>query len=71
MDIPMKVYVTCPVAELKQAAGTLIAVSPHGFYEIHVVYGSNTHTILLPIEGTSLTSAEPILSAAPGFEVER
>ena len=46
MDIPLKVYVTCPMAELKQVPGMLISVSPHGFYEINVNYGSNTHLIL-------------------------
>jgi hypothetical protein len=71
MDIPMKVYVTCPMADLKQVPGVLIAVSPHGFYEINLTYGSNTHLVLLPVEGTSLTSQEPVLSPAASFEVER
>jgi hypothetical protein len=71
MDIPMKVYVTCPMAELKQVPGMLISVSPHGFYEINLNYGSNTHLILVPVEGTALTAQEPVLSPAPSFEVER
>lgn len=71
MDIPIKVWVTCPLAELKQIPGTLIAVSPHGFYEVNVAYGSNTHAMLLPVESTVITSAEPILTPPPGFEVER
>lgn len=71
MDIPMKVYVTCPMADLKQHPGTLIAVSAHGFYEIHVAFGSNTHTILVPVDGTALTAIDPILTPPPGFDVER
>ncbi len=71
MDIPMKVYVTCPMAELKQVPGTLISVSANGFYEINLNYGSNTHLILVPITGTTLTAQEPVLSPAPSFEVER
>jgi len=71
MDVPTKVYVTCPMADLKQVAGTLIAISPHGFYEIHIAFGSNTHSVLLPVEGTSLTATEPILTPPAGFEVER
>ena len=71
MDIPMKVYVTCPMAKLDQNLGTLISVSSHGFYEVHVDFGANTHTLLLPVTGTTLTSAEPILRPVPGFEVER
>lgn len=71
MDIPMKVWVTCPLADLKQIPGTLIAVSPHGFYEVNVAYGSNTHAMLVPVESTVLTSADPILAPPPGFELER
>ncbi len=71
MDIPMKVFVTCPMNELKQVPAKLIAVSPNGYYELQVAYGANTHTVLLPIDATALTSAEPILSPAPGFELER
>ena len=71
MDIPLKVYVTNAVAELKKVPGTLIAVSPHGFYEIYVAFGSNTHTMLLPVEGTVLLAQEPVLTPPPGFELER
>jgi hypothetical protein len=71
MDIPMKVYVTCPMAELKQVPGMLISVSPHGFYEINLTYGANTHLVLVPIEGTTLTAQEPVLSPPSSFEVER
>ena len=71
MDIPMKVLVTCPLAELKQVGAKLIAVSPIGYYELQITYGANTHTVLLPITGTALTSTEPILSPPPGFELER
>ncbi len=71
MDIPMKVYVTCPMADMKQVPGTLIAVSAQGFFEVHVAYGSNTHTVLLPVEGTVLVATEPLLTPPAGFEVER
>jgi hypothetical protein len=71
MDIPMKVFVTCPLAELKQVPGTLIAVSPHGFFEINMTFGANTHTMLLPIEGTTLTAVDPVLSPPASFELER
>ena len=71
MDVPTKVYVTCPMADLKQVSGTLIAISPNGYYELHVAFGSNTHVVFLPIAGTSLTVVEPVLSPPPSFEVER
>jgi hypothetical protein len=71
MDIPSKIWITCPAAELKQVPGTLIAISPHGFYEVNVAFGANTHKLLLPIGATALTTAEPILTPAPGFDLER
>lgn len=71
MDIPTKVLATCPIAEMKQVSAKLIAVSPVGYYELQIVFGSNTHTVLLPVAGTTLTSQEPVLSPPPGFEVER
>jgi hypothetical protein len=71
MDVPMKVYVTCPMAELKQVPGTLIAVSPQGFYEINVSFGANTHLILVPVSGTTLTAQDPVLNPPASFEVER
>lgn len=71
MDIPAKVYVTCPISNMAQVPATLIAVSPHGYYEVHVVYGANTHAVLLPVAGTVLVTTEPMLAPSPGFEVER
>ena len=71
MDIPAKVYITCPSAELKKQPGTLIAVSANGFYEVHVQFGSNTHAMLLPVSETSILYAEPVLNPTPGFELER
>ena len=71
MDIPLKVYVTCPMAELKKVPGTLIAVSTHGYYEVHVTFGSNTHLMLLPVPDTALLAQEPVLSPVPGFDLER
>ena len=71
MDIPAKVYITCPSAELKKQPGTLIAVSANGFYEVHVQFGSNTHAMLLPVTETSVLYAEPVLTPPAGFELER
>lgn len=71
MDIPSKVYVTCAVADLKQVAGTLISISPNGYYEVNLKFGTNTHAMLLPIDQTSVVAQEPVLTPPPGFELER
>jgi hypothetical protein len=46
-------------------------VSPHGFFEINVAFGANTHLIIVPINGTTITAQEPVLSPPASFEVER
>lgn len=71
MDVPTQVYVTCPMADLKKVTGTLISISPHGYYELHVPFGANTHVVLLPIAATTLTVAEPVLNPPVGFDLER
>jgi len=71
MDVPAKTYITCASAELKKQPGTLIAVSPHGFFEVHVQFGANTHAMLLPVDETVLLYAEPVLTPPAGFELER
>jgi hypothetical protein len=71
MDIPLKVYVTSPVAELKKVPGTLIAVSALGYYEVHIAFGANTHSVFLPIAETTLLAQEPVLAPPQGFEILR
>ena len=72
MDIPSKVVITAPQFGLNQREGTLIAISPHGYYELHIqLPSSNTHQVLLPVDGTMLMAYEPVLTPSAGFEVER
>ena len=71
MDIPSKVLVTSPQFGINKQDGTLIAVSPNGYYEVNVLVGSNTHAMLLPIGFTSLMASEPVLTTPAGFELER
>jgi hypothetical protein len=71
MDIPAKVIIFCPALDLHNKQGTLMAVSSHGFYELHMEFSGRNHTVILPIAGTGLIFSEPNSEVAPGFEVER
>jgi hypothetical protein len=71
MDLPALVAIYCPAMELKNRAGRLISVSPHGYYEVILDFTDGSHTALLPIEGTSLVFTEPIPAAATMPDLER
>ncbi len=71
MDLPAKVIIFCPTLELKNKPGRLVAISPQGYYEIWLDFADRNHTVLLPIEGTSLVFAEPNVTAEQLPEIER
>ncbi len=59
MDLPARVVIYCPTLELKNKTGRLIAVLPHGYYEVRLDFSERNHTALLPISGTALVFSEP------------
>lgn len=71
MELPARVVIFCPTLELKNKPGRLMAVSPHGFYEIWLDFSDRNHTVLLPVAGTALVFAEPNAQGEPGPEIER
>lgn len=71
MEIPARVVVYCPILELKNRPARLVAVSPHGFYEVRLEIGEKNHTALLPIAGTGLIFQEPNVTGEPIPELER
>lgn len=70
MDLPARVIIFCPTLELKNKPGRLMAVSPHGYYEIWLDFSDRNHTVMLPISGTALVFADANSSAEaiPGIE---
>jgi hypothetical protein len=70
LDLPARVIIFCPTLELKNKPGRLMAVSPHGYYEVWLDFADRNHAVLLPITGTALVFAEPNSTAAtiPGIE---
>ena len=71
MDLPADVQLHNELASLKGNAATLVAVSPHGFYEVKLKFGDNIHRVLLPIQETVVIFREPEPQFEPGVEIER
>jgi hypothetical protein len=71
MDLPALVAIYCPGMELKNRAGRLLSVSPHGYYEVILDFADGSHTALLPIQGTAIIFPEPIPAAGTIPDLER
>ncbi len=71
MDLPAKVLIHNELLGIKGGKGTLVAVSPHGFYEAKCTFGGKTHRVLFPIQSTVLIFREPEAEFEPGVEIER
>ena len=70
MDLPADVQIHNELLGIKGGKGTLIMVSPHGFYEVNCQFGANLHRVLLPIQNTVLVFRNPEVQV-PGLEIER
>jgi hypothetical protein len=70
MDIPGKVAVYCPLIDAKGTAGTLVAVSPNGYYHLELSVKGQRHTMFVPIANAALYFSEPEPERAADFELE-
>lgn len=73
MELPAEIMIHNELMGMKGNKGTLLAISPHGYYEVNVEFGSERlHRVLLPIEQTVLIQQMPEETVTEGdFEVER
>jgi hypothetical protein len=71
MEIPAKVSIFNRTLEVKGKAATLVAITPHGYYEVVMEVQQRNHTVLLPISDTVLIFNEALPAIASEFEVER
>lgn len=72
MELPAEVLIHSPALGMKGSPGTLLQVSPHGYYEANVRFGDRVHRVLLPIADTALIAAEPEEAVGGvGLEIER
>jgi hypothetical protein len=71
VELPARVVVFCPILEFKNKPARLVAISPHGYYEVRIDVGERNHTALLPIAGTGVVFQEPNVTGEPIPEIER
>ncbi len=71
MDLPAKVLIHNELLGIKGGKGTLVAVSPRGYYEAKCAFGGKLHRVLFPIQNTVLIFREPEPEFEPGVEIER
>ncbi len=72
MEVPSEVLIHNETLGMKGAKGTLLTISPHGYYEVNVKFGERLHRVLLPISESVLIAQAPE-EAVPGdaIEIER
>ncbi|HLX11012.1 MAG TPA: hypothetical protein VKY89_24410 [Thermoanaerobaculia bacterium] len=71
MELPAEVLIHNEVMSFKGIMGTLITVSPDGYYEINCRFGERLHRTLFPIQSTVLIAREPEEALVSDLEIER
>jgi hypothetical protein len=71
MEIPSKISIFNRTLEVKGKAGTLIAISDEGYYEVVLEVQSRNHTVLFPIAETVIIFNDALPTISADFEVER
>lgn len=71
MDLPAEVLLHNELLGIKGGKGTLIMVSPEGYYETKLIFGGRTHRVLLPIQNTVVIMRQPEPEFAEDLEIER
>lgn len=71
MELPMEILIHNQLLGAKGREGTLLQVSPDGYYEVNCRFGEKTHRTLFPIQSTVLIHREAEVKVEPGLEIER
>lgn len=72
MELPAEVLIHNAILGLKGSQGTLLQVSPHGYYEANVRFGERLHRVLLPIAATAVIARDAEETPSAGaLEIER
>jgi hypothetical protein len=59
MELPAEVLIHNETVGMKGSKGTLLTISPHGYYEANVRFGERLHRVLLPIARTAVIAQAP------------
>ncbi len=71
MELPTEILIHNALLGVKGARGTLLTISPHGYYEVNMKFGDRLHRVLLPIEETVLIAQEAEDAGSEAIEIER
>jgi hypothetical protein len=71
MDLPAEVQISNDLMSIKGGKATLVAVSPHGFYEFRLNFNNRNHKVLLPIAQTAVVFRQPEAEFSAEVEIER
>lgn len=71
MELHTEVLIHNETLGVKGGRGTLLQISPDGYYEVSCFFGERRHRTLLPIHGTVLISREPEDTTSTDLEIER
>ncbi|HEY6319950.1 MAG TPA: hypothetical protein VOA80_06520 [Thermoanaerobaculia bacterium] len=71
MELPAEVLIHNEIMGFKGITGTLITISPDGYYEVNCLFGEQAHRTLFPVQGTVLIARDPEEVLRPDLEIER
>jgi len=71
MELPAEVLIHNEIMGFKGIMGTLITISPDGYYEVNCLFGEQSHRTLFPIQATVLIAREPEEALQTDLEIER
>lgn len=71
MELPAEVLIHNELLGIKGGKGTLLQVTPDGYYEVNCTFGERVHRTLFPIQGTVLIQRQPEELTRPDLEIER
>ncbi|MFP5285422.1 MAG: hypothetical protein ACLGI9_06765 [Thermoanaerobaculia bacterium] len=71
MELPAEVLIHNELLGIKGGKGTLLQVTPDGYYEVNCTFGERVHRTLFPIQGTVLIQRQPEDLTRVDLEIER
>lgn len=71
MELPAEVLIHNEQLGIKGGKGTLLQVTPDGYYEVNCTFGERIHRTLFPIQGTVLIQRQPEEATRVDLEIER
>jgi hypothetical protein len=71
MELPTEVLIHNELLGIKGGKGTLLQVTPDGYYEVNCTFGERVHRTLFPIQGTVLIQRQPEELTRVDSEIER